>query len=101
MEIDELLTRFDSLYEKFHIMQNEYTEQLRNLLIEFNGGSIEYKLDNGTTIKLNEAPIAQMKAIIENIRNQRNIEKRIQIQSSIREQQTGRSTYGPNNEYGK
>ena len=99
MEIDELLSRFDSLYEKFYSMEKEYTEQLRNLLIEFNSDSIEYKLDNRTTIKLNETPIGQMKDIVENLRTRKQQEKNEQFQSSIRERQLGRNKYGPNNEY--
>ena len=99
MEIDELLTRFDSLYEKFHSMQNDYTEQLRNLLIEFNGYSLEYNYDNKKTVILSDSPIEQMKEIVENLRTRKQQEKNEQFLSSIREQQLGRNKYGPNNEY--
>lgn len=99
MNIDELLSRFDSLYREFYSEQKEYTEQLRNLLIEFNDSSYEYKLDSKTTVILSEASIEQMKCIVENLRIRRQQEKNEQIQSPIREQQIGRNKYGPNNEY--
>lgn len=101
MDIEELLSRFDSIIEDFYGKQREYTNELRSLFIDYNNGCPEYECCENMTIKLSESTIDQMKEIIENLRRQKKCEKNNQIQSSFREQQTGRSTYGPNNEYGK
>lgn len=100
MTINELIQAANQVLDKHKCLEDECTQRLRNLLIEYNNNDILYESTN-LTIKLNEASIEQMKFIISEIIMKNDSQVRAQQQSQYRDIQTKLNKYGPGEEYGK
>ena len=63
MTTNELIQASEQILVKFNNEVENYTLQMRKLIIEYNNNDILYESTN-KTIKLNEASIEQIKSII-------------------------------------
>ena len=100
MTTNELIQASEQILVKFNNEVENYTLQMRKLIIEYNNNDILYESTN-KTIKLNEASIEQIKSIISEIKMGNDRQIREQQQSEYRGCQTKFNKYGPDNEYGK
>ena len=98
MNYKELIDSFEYTLSEYESLHENYTRQLRKLLIEFNDNHI-YSFDENRFTKLNNAFIDEMKDVFADIKQKHNIKQNTNVQDMFRMQQTSQNRYTSDNQY--
>ena len=98
MNYKELIDSFESTLSEYESLHENYTRQLRKLLIEFNDNHI-YSFDENRFTELNNAFIDEMKDVFSDIKQKHSIAQNANRQDIFREQQTSQNRYTSDNQY--
>ena len=98
MNYKELIDSFEYTLSEYESLHENYTRQLRKLLIEFNDNHI-YSFDENRFTELNNAFIDEMKDVFYDIKQKHSIAQNANRQDMFRKQQTSLNPYDSDNPY--